>query len=74
MTQEQLSHFFRILSKYLHFTLSPHRFRHTVATKLMQNPDNIYMVQKLLGHKNMSTTLSYIQHDVDMLRGCVEML
>lgn len=74
MTQDQLSHFFRILSKYLHFTLSPHRFRHTAATRLMKNPDNVYMVQKLLGHKNISVTLTYIQHDVDMLRDCVEML
>lgn len=74
MTQDQLSHFFSILSKYLHFTLSPHRFRHTAATRLMKNPDNVYMVQKLLGHKNISVTLTYIQHDVDMLRDCVEML
>ena len=74
MTQNQLSHFFRVLSDYLNFTVSPHRFRHTVATKLMKNPDNLYIVQKLLGHKNVSITLTYIQHDVDMLRGCVETL
>lgn len=74
MSQDQLSHFFRILSQYLHFTLSPHRFRHTAATRLMKNPDNVYIVQKLLGHKNISVTLTYIQHNVDMLRDCVEML
>lgn len=74
MTQEQLSHFFRVLSEYLHFTLSPHRFRHTIATKLMKNPDNIYMVQKLLGHRSITTTLGYVDHSVDMLRDCVETL
>ena len=74
MSQDQLSHFFRILSQYLHFTLSPHRFRHTAATRLMKNPDNVYIVQKLLGHKNISFTLTYIQHNVDMLSDCVEML
>lgn len=74
MTQEQLSHFFRVLSSVLQFTLSPHRFRHTVATKLMRNPDNIYIVQKLLGHKSLATTLGYVDHSVDMLRECVETL
>ncbi|ECC8719963.1 hypothetical protein DKU39_19300 [Salmonella enterica subsp. houtenae] len=27
---------------------------------------------KLLGHRNIKVTLSYIEHNVEMLRSCVE--
>ena len=33
-----------------------------------------YVVQKLLGHKDISVTLGYIEHDVEMLRESVNML
>ena len=33
-----------------------------------------YLVQKLLGHKDISVTLGYIEHDVEMLRESVNML
>ncbi|MDG2961683.1 tyrosine-type recombinase/integrase [Exercitatus varius] len=74
MTQDQLSYIFRVISKHVNFTVSPHRFRHTAATQLMQNPENVYVTQKLLGHKDIKTTLSYIEHDVDMIREYVDML
>ncbi|MGV6989250.1 tyrosine-type recombinase/integrase [Testudinibacter sp. P80/BLE/0925] len=75
MNDNQLSHLFKKLYERTDFGISPHRFRHTVATNLMRNPEqNLYVTQKLLGHKNIKTTLEYIEHDVDMLRDCVERL
>lgn len=45
----------------------------TVATELMQKPEqNLYVRQKLLGHRDIKVKLSYIEHNVEMLRSCVE--
>ncbi|GAB1670828.1 site-specific integrase [Mannheimia haemolytica] len=74
MSQNQLTHIFRHISDLVGFTSSPHRFRHTVATQLMKKPENVYVVQKLLGHKDISVTLGYIEHDVEMLRETVNLL
>ncbi|MDE4014948.1 site-specific integrase [Glaesserella parasuis] len=74
MSQNQLTHIFRHISDLVGFTSSPHRFRHTVATQLMKKPENVYVVQKLLGHKDISVTLGYIEHDVEMLRDTVNLL
>ncbi|PJG82595.1 tyrosine-type recombinase/integrase [Caviibacterium pharyngocola] len=74
MNQEQLTHIFKVLSKCVGFTVSPHRFRHTAATLLMKDPNNVYVAQKLLGHKDIKTTLGYIEHNVDMIREYVDML
>ena len=41
--------------------LHPHMFRHTYATKLLQNGVDIKTVMDLMGHQNMSTTQRY-QH------------
>lgn len=46
--------FFRRISKECRFAVSPHRFRHTVATNLMRSPDrNIQAVKRLLGHSSL---------------------
>lgn len=41
--------------------LHPHMFRHTYATKLLQNGVDIKTVMDLMGHNNLSTTQRY-QH------------
>ena len=43
--------------------LTPHRLRATYATLLSQTGASIYEVQKLLRHKDISTTLHYVQVD-----------
>lgn len=41
--------------------LTPHRFRHSAATLLIQEGIDILMVQALLGHANLKTTLIYVR-------------
>ena len=44
--------------------VSPHTFRHTFATDLYKETKNIRLVQKALGHSDLSTTMIYT-HIVD---------
>ncbi len=72
MTSEQLSYFFRKLSHLTNVTISPHRFRHTLATELMKDPRNIYIVKQLLGHSDIKTTIQYIEYDTSLVRSSID--
>lgn len=48
--------------------VNPHKFRHTFATTLYKRGLDIRMIQKLLGHSNINTTMIYIDSNIDMLR------
>jgi site-specific recombinase XerD len=41
--------------------VSPHRLRHTLATRLLNTGMKITRIQKLLGHDNLNTTMIYAQ-------------
>lgn len=74
MTADQISRFFRSLSKSLGYKLSPHRFRHRYATTLANEEKNIKHVQTLLGHTNILTTYGYVQPDMKGLKELVNQL
>lgn len=66
-TLQPIKSFFRRLSKECGFQVSPHRFRHTLATELMKSPDrNLQMVRGLLGHRSVTTTMEYIDINLDV--------
>lgn len=66
-TQQPVKSFFRRLSKECGFQVSPHRFRHTLATELMKSPErNLQMVKGLLGHRSVSTTMEYIDINLEV--------
>jgi len=69
MNAGHLSKGFTDLSKRLGFLVSPHRFRHTLGTSLMRNAKaNLHLVKALLGHTSFSTTLEYIEPDMEQMR------
>lgn len=70
---QPLRSFFRRLSKECGFDVSPHRFRHTLATTLMSSPErNLQLVKGLLGHSNVSTTMEYVDISMDIVSQALE--
>ena len=48
--------------------VTPHCWRHTCATHLVQNSANLRHVQEMLGHKNLSTTERYLRLTITDLK------
>lgn len=73
MALQKIRSFFRRLSKECGFTVSPHRFRHTLATELMKSPErNLQLVKDLLGHRSVSTTMEYVELQMDIVGKTLE--
>lgn len=64
---------FQIVKKYcakagIRKTVSPHTFRHSFATHLVEAGAGLRLVQTLLGHESITTTEIYTHLDLDYLR------
>src|SRR5690606_18738740 len=54
--------------------ITPHTFRHSFATTLVEEGESLYTIQKILGHKSYNSTLRYIKTAKTELRSCVNPL
>lgn len=48
--------------------VTPHVFRHTVATTALRNGMPVQQVQRFLGHQNINTTMIYAEVDLEDVR------
>ncbi len=55
----------------LHKNISPHTFRHSFATHMVENGANLRAIQEMLGHESITTTEIYTHLDRDYLKQIV---
>ena len=77
--EDQVSGFFRRLSALVSreqgkpVRITPHRLRHTMATRLAAHGD-IKSLQTILGHTDVRMTMEYVEPDLTVMRSMLDVL
>lgn len=73
MDINQIESMYRKLTAIVGTRMTPHRFRHTLASDLMRQADrNIHVARALLNHSSIATTMEYIETDPHQMRHVLE--
>lgn len=63
-----ISAWFEVASTVCGFRVTSHILRHTFATRLVQNNVEVFSLQKLMGHADVSTTMIYVTENNDHIK------
>ena len=70
IVQKEIRNIRRLLN--LPENTTPHSFRHTFATQLLENMVDLRSIQELLGHKSLSSTQKYTAVDSKRIKKIIE--